>query len=153
MACIHNALPYKQKQVLPLIIPSTTHPTTITRFQISLDSSLDTFNLGHWSFKTVRMISNNNLFGQTETISKFTSPNVCLHYNKSQPRFLNSNNQKVQHYTVFALFPDSVTLALLFFWQHLLLRTWPFLTVCAVCQSTVFSFSLFSPSFALLGLA
>ena len=29
------------------------------------------------------------------------------------------------------------------FWQHLLLRTWPFLTVCAVCQSTVFSLILF----------
>ena len=39
MAYIQNALPYKQKQVLPPppMLPGTTHPTTITRFQISLD--------------------------------------------------------------------------------------------------------------------
>ena len=60
MGYIHNALPYKQKQMVPLMLPSTTHPTTITRFQISLDTSQDAFNLGHQSFKTVGMISNNN---------------------------------------------------------------------------------------------
>ena len=39
MAYIQNALPYKQKQVLPSpMLPGTTHPTTITRFQISLDT-------------------------------------------------------------------------------------------------------------------
>ena len=39
----YNALPYKEKQVLPHKIPSTAHPTTITRFQISLDAQLDAF--------------------------------------------------------------------------------------------------------------
>ena len=134
------------------MLPSTTHPTTITRFQISLDTSQDAFNLGHQSFKTVRMISNNNFLDKLKQYQNSLSPNVCLPYNKSQPRLSNSNNQKVQHYGVFALFADWVTWALLFFWQHLLLGTWPFLTVCAVCQSTVFYFVLFSPSFALLGL-
>ena len=38
MAYIQNALPCKQKQVLPPMLPGTTHPTTITRFQISLDT-------------------------------------------------------------------------------------------------------------------
>ena len=38
MAYIQNALPYRQKQVLPPMLPGTTHPTTITRFQISLDT-------------------------------------------------------------------------------------------------------------------
>ena len=60
MAYIHNALPYKQKQVLPLMLPSTTHPTTITRFQVSLDTSQNAFkfrstvllNLGHLSSAT-----------------------------------------------------------------------------------------------------
>ena len=47
MAYIHNALPYKQKQVLPPMLPRTTHPTTITRFEISLDTSQDPFNLSH----------------------------------------------------------------------------------------------------------
>ena len=93
MAYIHNALPYKQKQVLPLMLSSTTHPTTITRF-----------NLGRQSFKTVRMISNNNFLDKPKQYQSSLSPNVCLPYNKSQPRLLNSNNQKVQHYTVFALF-------------------------------------------------
>ena len=41
MEYIHNALPYKQKQVLPPMLPSTTHPTTITRLEISLDNSQD----------------------------------------------------------------------------------------------------------------
>ena len=135
------------------MLPSTTHPTTITRFQLSLDTSQDAFNLGHQSFKTVRMISNNNFLDKPKQYQSSLSPNACLPYNKGQPRLLNCNNQKVQHYTVFTLFADWVTLALLFFWQHLLLRTWPFLTVCAVCQSTVFSSVLFSPSFALFGLA
>ena len=94
MAYIHNALPYKQKQVLPLMLPSTTHPTTITRFQISLDTSQDAFNLGHQSFKTVRMMSNNNFLDKPKQYQSSLSPNVCLPYNKSQPRLLNSNNQK-----------------------------------------------------------
>ena len=115
MAYIHNKLPYKQKQVLPLMLPSTTYPTTITRFQISLDTSQDAFNLGHQSFKTVRMISKNNFLDKPKQYQSSLSPNVCLPYNKSQPRRLKSNNQKVQHYTVFALFADWVTLALLFF--------------------------------------
>ena len=46
MAYIHNALPYKQKEVLPPILPST-DPTTITRIEISLDTSQDAFNLSH----------------------------------------------------------------------------------------------------------
>lgn len=109
MAYIHNALPYKQKQVLPPMLPCTTHPTTITRFQISLDTSQDAFNLSHWSFKTVRMISNNNFFDKPKQYQSSLSPNVCLPYNKSQPRLLNTNDQKVQHYTVFALLADLVT--------------------------------------------
>ena len=43
MAYIHNALLYKQKQVLLPMLPSTTHPT-IARFEISLDTSQDAFN-------------------------------------------------------------------------------------------------------------
>ena len=62
MAYIHNALPYKQKQVLPPMLQSTTHPTTITRFEISLDTSQDPFNLSHYSFKIVGMITNDNFF-------------------------------------------------------------------------------------------
>ena len=38
---------YKQKRVLPRILPSTTHPTTITRLQISLDTSQGALNLSH----------------------------------------------------------------------------------------------------------
>ena len=41
------------------MLPSTTRPTTINRFQMSLDSLKDAFNLSHQLFKTVRMISNN----------------------------------------------------------------------------------------------
>ena len=41
-----------------LIVTKLIHPTTITRFKILLDTSQDPFNLSHWSFKTVRMISN-----------------------------------------------------------------------------------------------
>ena len=44
MAYIHNALLYQQKRVLLPMLPSTTHPTTITRFEISLDTSQDAFN-------------------------------------------------------------------------------------------------------------
>ena len=50
MAYIHNALLYKQ--VLPAMLSSTTHPTTITRLQISLDTSQNAFNLSHQSFKS-----------------------------------------------------------------------------------------------------
>ena len=44
MAYIHIALLYKQKQVLPPMLQSTTHPTTIPRFKISLDTSQDCGN-------------------------------------------------------------------------------------------------------------
>lgn len=98
MAYIHNVLRYKQKQVLPPMLPSTTHPTMITRFQISLDTSQDAFNLSHYSFKTVRMISKNNFFDKLKQYQSSLSPNVCLPYNKNQPRPLNMNNPKVQHY-------------------------------------------------------
>ena len=47
----------------------------------------------------------------------------------------------------------NLSFALFFVCRHLLLRTKLFLTVCAVCQSTAFSFVLCSPSFALLGLS
>ena len=85
MAPIHNALPYKQKQVLPLMLPSTTHSTTITRFQVSLDTSQNDFSLGHQSFKTVRMISNNNFLDKPKQYQSSPSPNVCLPYSKRQP--------------------------------------------------------------------
>ena len=145
MAYIHNALPYKQKQVLPLMLPSTTHPTTIIRFQISLDTSQDAFNLGHQSFKTVRMISNNNFLDKPKQYQSSLSPNVCLPYNKSQPRLLNSNNQKVQHYTVFALFADWVTLALLFFLAAFAVEDMAFSN--SLCCLSVNSF-LFCPIFS-----
>ena len=41
MAYVNNALPY-QKEVLPPMLQSTTHPT-INRFEISLDTSQDPF--------------------------------------------------------------------------------------------------------------
>ena len=65
----------------------------------------------------MRTISNNNFFDKSKQYQSSLSPNVCLPHNRSQPRLLNINNQKVQHcqYTVFALLADWVTLALLFF--------------------------------------
>ena len=65
----------------------------------------------------MRTISNNNFFDKSKQYQSSLSPNVCLPHNRSQPRLLNINNQKVQHYqyTVFALLADWVTLALLLF--------------------------------------
>ena len=119
MGYIHNALPYKQKQVLPLMLPSTTHPTTITGFQISLDTSQDAFNSGHQSFKTVRMISNNFL-DKPKQYQSSLSPNVCLPYNKSQPQ-LQQQQPKSPTLYCFRSFCRLGNLAFaLFFWQHLL---------------------------------
>ena len=75
------------------------------------------YSLSHQSFKTERMISNNNFFDKPKQYQSSLSPNVCLPHNKSQPQLLNINYQKVQYYqyTVFALLADWVTLALLFF--------------------------------------
>ena len=68
------------------MLPSTTHPTTITRFQISIDTSQDALNLSHQSFETVRMISNNIFLDKPKQYQSSLSPNAGLPYNKSQPR-------------------------------------------------------------------
>lgn len=90
------------------------------------------------------MISNNNCFDKPKQYQSLPSPNVCLPYNKSQSRLLNINSQKVQHYTVFALLADWVTLDLLFFLAAFAVEGLAFSN--SLCRLSVNNF-LFCPIF------